>query len=1674
MEESSVDDSTKVDISEDILEDGISDPKEIANPEVVEEEIPESTFEDGVYTVNSVLSAKPFPIEAETIPTEEKCNITVPSEVNSIQEAINKSSAENPLTICIKPGEYKENLIIKEKPVSLVGLKGGVVIMGANAEEPTIRILNTKNVTIDGFTFQDANGAYGAIHIASAENCTIRNNVFLKNSLDIFTDGGSQHTITNNKFNGRNLAIKGNSTGSSLMDNTFSNYSTAIAIGEEHKIFKNGFVNNTIQIETGTMTGIIENYLSQNAFDRAVVVRENPITVGKIFSRIQDAVDAAEDGNTIQVLSGTYEEVVNINKSLSLVGVEEKAPTIYGGFVINIDTSGKVIIENINFEVPVGNPVDSISANGVNELELYVTKSHFNGSNLFASGKIGIMSNNVQSRVIVESSNFTNGYYTAIQGKYKELNIKNTTISNCKSGINFQGGSYLFVSNTDISVVAQGASNDTYAVRFASNNANTGKDMILNGGTYSVDRGDFTADDETYHSAIIVRSGASGTLKANSLSLDGEVVNLSEKQLDATNNWWGDASGPKDMIPNDGSILNQNLNGKGSSAIGAVKYAPWYKGTDMTNLTSANAITQDATNLSLYDAMLNGTNGDYDATGHSFWVSLSPFSTDSPNIPSNVYSTQDFGVIKANTDFSVSLSSITDSGIPEDLPSIIPNATYYFVAWSLVDGTWYPGEVKSFTTLPINAPTNGAPNGTYITTNEFDFTWDASTDVSSITYEFQSSLNPSQVDGVLTTDLFKSETLTSNMIHSSGASDGIWYWQVRAKDAAGNYSDWSEIWTVTIDTTPPTIPQNLRFENPSLQCGDITNNYNITPTWNESEDMLSGLYRYEYFVNTPGVQGWTIYRHTNNYPAVFNQGEGKYTFKVRAIDNVNNISDWSNECTITYDKTPAEITITPSRSPDIGQWYSTRPTYSNTFPTFEISTNEESQIEYKWNDGTWNTYTETEAIKYEENGKHILYVKATDLAGNTTDEKQLDVWLDFSNPEGIFTIDDGDNLVRGTLQLNFTNVIDPSGSEEIDRIEIWVDGYGYKGSATKVEEGVYKFDLETTQFDNGNYTIRPSIFDMAGNRTRPSINITIDNTPPEFSLSGIKYTYMKNGEEQTTVQSRSATNLNKPVFVGNLISTDIASVKVVIKGTEYTATINNDMTWETTIDNPLVDGSYKVKIIATDFAGNTTTIEKYLFIDTVAPTATFKHYKDGVEINEIINPITYVKGINQLSFTAEYSDEIPSSGLFQDSYVIFEAQNDGSFKFSQNGKKAFCSWRKEPNLVTGLSGATYSLTDKEEFTNCIETLPDGEYYMAHQVYDRATRKDIPSIYQFRDVLGLHFKVDNTPPVITGLSDMTLIEGAAFPTTGTVNLTETNLDKVYISISDSSDTHTKEFTATSTFILEDSLRQTIEEWKGNSFTTIDLNVLPEGTYNISYYATDKAGNVSTTQTFVVTIQNNPPVVTITPSLTEVTAGTPVVLSASVTGGNESFTYAWSGACSSSEATTTFNTDTPGTYTCTLTVTDADGDTATDNIEITVGAVPSESIEENGDDTTGDTLGIRDSSIPTTPEEVLGAIFTPKPVQASTQSLLGTGGYLYTQTTNEEQDTEEEETTKEEIVTQEEDAEVKGEEDNREENSEEETTEEEGTKWWVYPLVILPVLAIFLILWKRRKEEDEPQF
>ena len=185
-------------------------------------------------------------------------------------------------------------------------------------------------------------------------------------------------------------------------------------------------------------------------------------------------------------------------------------------------------------------------------------------------------------------------------------------------------------------------------------------------------------------------------------------------------------------------------------------------------------------------------------------------------------------------------------------------------------------------------------NGDITPTNSFTFTWYPSTDdrPGAITYEFHSSMNPAETDGVLTTGLWDSGILASPSIVSSGAPDGTWYWQVRARDAAGNTSAWSDIWAVTLNTVPPpaltTCPAGT---SPVFVETDTVNSNSYTPTVG-SGDLTNG---HTYLLAASGawqnsnlnaadtayasVDNWTTYMQ-GYHIAPYSLGSGEFQLQV--------------------------------------------------------------------------------------------------------------------------------------------------------------------------------------------------------------------------------------------------------------------------------------------------------------------------------------------------------------------------------------------------------------------------------------------------------------------------------------------------------------------------------------------------------------------------------------------------------------------------------------------------------------------------------------------------------------------------------------------------------------------------------------------------------------------------
>ncbi len=215
----------------------------------------------------------------------------------------------------------------------------------------------------------------------------------------------------------------------------------------------------------------------------------------------------------------------------------------------------------------------------------------------------------------------------------------------------------------------------------------------------------------------------------------------------------------------------------------------------------------------------------------------------------------------------------------------------------LTSGWATPCAVTYDTTAP-SVPAGGLPTGTIETTNDFHFTWNASTDSSNlpVTYEFIATQNPHTTGGVLDTGVWdniqngnaEQNNLTSPSIHSTGAGNGAWYWQVRAIDAAGNKSAWSAVWNVTIDALNLSAPTLLAPSN-----GAAVNGASVTNTWSAVPNAVK--YEYQSFNNAAG----TSLRFDGDFAAVsktaVHVANGTvFYWRVRAIDQFGQPGPWSN------------------------------------------------------------------------------------------------------------------------------------------------------------------------------------------------------------------------------------------------------------------------------------------------------------------------------------------------------------------------------------------------------------------------------------------------------------------------------------------------------------------------------------------------------------------------------------------------------------------------------------------------------------------------------------------------------------------------------------------------------------------------------------------------------------
>jgi parallel beta-helix repeat protein len=359
-----------------------------------------------------------------------------------------------------------------------------------------------------------------------------------------------------------------------------------------------------------------------------------PVLAGDIihvpgdYDTIQAAIDAASDGDTIMVAAGLYEENVNINKSLTLKGAQAGVdarnrsgpetiiePDEGTGIRIITAADRVVVIDGLtvqNAEHGIATPeptmADDITIRNVrvlNPTEFGISPTFTVTTTVeycYVEGAIQAINAGALVPFPATVATFRNNEIVDSQfgftGYLEDSLIEGNLVRDFATGGVGIGGQFLNteIKNNTVTGYVNGA-----ALTFEEH---YGRDLSENvnveGNTFTGnDLGIYVFDTQTTLTGI--------TVNLNNIAGNSRygVWNQGGETLDATYNWWGDASGPSGVGPGDGDDISTE-----------VLYSPWLGaelGTEpMTWGVDPTGSIQDAINMADTGDTIMVSEGEYE------------------------------------------------------------------------------------------------------------------------------------------------------------------------------------------------------------------------------------------------------------------------------------------------------------------------------------------------------------------------------------------------------------------------------------------------------------------------------------------------------------------------------------------------------------------------------------------------------------------------------------------------------------------------------------------------------------------------------------------------------------------------------------------------------------------------------------------------------------------------------------------------------------------------------------------------------------------------------------------------------------------------------------------------------------------------------------------------------
>lgn len=463
--------------------------------------------------------------------------------------------------------------------------------------------------------------------------------------------------------------------------------------------------------------------------------------------------------------------------------------------------------------------------------------------------------------------------------------------------------------------------------------------------------------------------------------------------------------------------------------------------------------------------------------------------------------------------------------------------------------------------------------------------------VGSLTYQW------SQISGAGTITFTDPTELNTNL---SADIDGIYLLRLTVTDTAGNTST-SDL-TITWDQTPPQTDTGA----------DILINQPVVPV-TTATDTLAGIESIQWSqISGPGIITFSDLSLIN--PTISADLDGEYTIRMTVTDLAGNTS--FDEFSLVWDTTPPTVTTDGD-----SQTNQTITRQGIAADLNGITSTIWSQISGPGTITFSSPSTLTTDISADIEGIYVLRLTITDLAGNTNFSDLTLIW-DITPA----IVDAGTVIITNHSQSTAA-----SASDTLSGISLY-SWSQISGPGTIIFDDTYSLQPIFTADLDGEYIIRLTVTDLAGNSSYSDLTIVWDQTTPQVSAGADSIS------NQTFIQTGTATDPDPTSGLATYLWSQISGPGTVIFG---------DQTALTTTISASADGQYLIMLTVTDLAGNIQTATFNLLWDTVSP---------------VIDPLVDQTKNSVFAQQASATDPDPSSGNIN--YIWSQISGPGIITFS--------------------------------------------------------------------------------------------------------------------------------------------------------------------------------------------------------------------------------------------------------------------------------------------------------------------------------------------------------------------------------------------------------------------------